>query len=278
MKLTGFRKHLTGEAEFMSYVPTPLTEIHVVHTAELDGLIEEVENSVRQLNAYASQLPYDHIRQLMLYEAENSCMLAFGGQMSNADTTTEEGNALKEDTANLLKATSYAVEAMDGLPLSARLLKNAHYLMCDSDRYEKMYPGEFRTSPVWIGQKGNSLKEATFVPPVYEDMTDSFTDLERYINYECSENVFVRAALIHYQFEMIHPFIDGNGRIGRLLNTLYLMNQDALEYPILQLSAALNKKMLGYYMRIQNVNDTREYEDWVHFYLNALKSAASVRI
>ena len=74
MKLTGFRKHLTGEAEFMSYVPTPLTEIHVVHTAELDGLIEEVENSVRQLNAYASQLPYDHIRQLMLYEAEISCI------------------------------------------------------------------------------------------------------------------------------------------------------------------------------------------------------------
>ena len=77
---------------------------------------------------------------------------------------------------------------------------------------------------------------------------------------------------------MIHPFIDGNGRIGRLLNTLYLMNQDALEYPILQLSAVLNKKMLGYYMRIQNVNDTREYDDWVRFYLNALKSAASVRI
>lgn len=278
MKQTEFRKHLSGEAEFMSYVPTPLTEIHVIHTAELDGLIEEVENSVRQLNDYASQLPDENIGQLMLHEAEQSCMMAFGGLTSKPDVTTKEGSALKEDTANLLKATSYAVEAMDNLPLSARLLKNAHYLMCGSDRYEKMYPGEFRTSPVWIGQKGNSLKEATFVPPVYEDMTDSFTDLERYINYECSENVFVRAALIHYQFEMIHPFIDGNGRIGRLLNTLYLMDQNALEYPILQLSAVLNKKMLGYYMRIQNVNATREYEDWVRFYLKTLKSAASVRI
>ena len=196
--MRSYRKHLSGEAAFKSFVPTPLSEIQVIHTEELDKLIMETESAMQQFNDDASQLSEEQIKQLMWQEAENSCKLA----------------SLKEDTHNLLKATSYAIEAMDELPLSARLLKNAHYLMCNSERYEKKYPGEFRTSPVWIGWKENGLKDAMFVPPVYDDMIEAFSDLERYINYEDSENVFVRAALIHYQFEMIHPFIDGNGRDG----------------------------------------------------------------
>ena len=188
----------------------------------------------------------------------------------------DANNSLKEDTDNLLKATSYAIEAMDELPLSARLLKSAHYLMCNSERYEKKYPGEFRTSPVWIGRKGNGLKDVMFVPPVYDDMIEAFSDLKRYTNYEDSENVFVRAALIHYQFEMIHPFIDGNGRIGRLLNTLYLMEQNVLKYPILQLSSVLKKRILGYYAEIQHVNESGVYNNWLRFYLTVIKSASSI--
>lgn len=110
-------------------------------------------------------------------------------------------------------------------------------------------------------------------PPVYEDMTNAFSDLERYIHYEESENVFVRAALIHYQFEMIHPFIDGNGRVGRLLNTLFLIRQDAVGKPILQLSDVLNQHSFQYYMELQRLNETGNYEQWIDFFLRILKNA-----
>ena len=279
MNMRNYRKHLSGEAAFKSFVPTPLSEIQVIHTEELDRLTQEAESAIRQLNEYASQLSEEQIKQLMRQEAENSCKLALGEQPFSFGFMPDADSALEEDTDNLLKTTFYAVEAMYELPLSARLLKNAHYLMCNSERYEKKYPGEFRISPVWIGWKGNGLKDAMFVPPVYpvyDDMIEAFSDLERYINYKNSENIFVRAALIHYQFEMIHPFIDGNGRVGRLLNTLYLMEQHVLKYPVLQLSNVLKKRILGYYMGIQHVNESGVYNDWLRFYLRAIKSASSV--
>ena len=274
--MSSYRKHLSGEAAFKSFVPTPLSEIQVIHTEELDKLIMETESAMRQFNDDASRLSEEQVLQLMRQEAENSCQLALGEQPLSFGFMPDADHSLEEDTDNLLKATSYAIEAMDELPLSARLLKNAHYLMCNSKRYEKKYPGEFRTSPVWIGWKGNGLKDAMFVPPVYDDMIEAFSDLERYINYKNSENIFVRAALIHYQFEMVHPFIDGNGRVGRLLNTLYLMEQHVLKCPVLQLSNVLRKRILGYYMGIQHVNESGTYNDWLRFYLNAIKSACSM--
>ena len=274
--MRSYRKHLSGEAAFKSFVPMPLSEIQVIHTEELDKLIMETESAMQQFNDDASQLSEEQIEQLMRQEAENSCKLALGEQPLSFGFMPDADSALEEDTDNLLKATSYAIEAMDELPLSTRLLKNAHYLMCYSERYAKKYPGEFRTSPVWIGWKGNGLKDAMFVPPVYDDMIEAFSDLERYINYEDLENVFVRAALIHYQFEMIHPFIDGNGRVGRLLNTLYLMEQHVLKCPVLQLSNVLMKRILGCCMGIEYVNETGTYNDGLRFYLNAIKSATSI--
>ena len=147
--MRSYRKHLSGEAAFKSFVPTPLSEIQVIHTEELDKLIMETESAMQQFNDDASQLSEEQIKQLMWQEAENSCKLALGEQPLSFGFMPDADSALEEDTDNLLKATSYAIEAMDELPLSARLLKNAHYLMCNSERYEKKYPGEFRTSPVW---------------------------------------------------------------------------------------------------------------------------------
>ena len=268
-----YRKHLSGDMAFRSFVPTPLSEIRIVHTERLDKLIMEVEDAMRRLNAYAVQLSDEQVLQFMRQEAESSCKLASGGQSVSFALGADTDDESMEDAENLLKATLYALEAMDELPLSARLLKNAHYLICKSERYAKKYPGEFRNSPIWIGRKGSGLNDALFVPPVYEDMTNAFSDLERYIHYEESENVFVRAALIHYQFEMIHPFIDGNGRVGRLLNTLFLIRQDAVGKPILQLSDVLNQHSFQYYMELQRLNETGNYEQWIDFFLRILKNA-----
>ena len=187
---------------------------------------------------------------------------------------TDDGLEWKKDAVNLNEASVYALEALDELPLSGRLLRNAHYLMCRSERYEKKYPGEFRISPVWIGRKNEGLQQALFVPPVEEDLTASFAELERYIHYEETEHVLVRAALIHYQFETIHPFIDANGRAGRLLNLLFLMDQGVLRQPVLQFSDILRRRPVAYYRQLQHVHDTGEYEPWVVFFLNALREAA----
>lgn len=265
-----YRKHLSGDMAFRSFVPTPLSEIRIVHTERLDKLIMEVEDAMRRLNAYAVQLSDEQVLQFMRQEAESSCKLASGGQSVSFALGADTDDESMEDAENLLKSTLYALEAMDELPLSARLLKNIHYLMCDSERYAKKYPGEFRNSPVWIGRKGSGLNDALFVPPVYEDMANAFSDLERYIHYEELENVFVRAALIHYQFEMIHPFIDGNGRVGRLLNALFLISQDAVRKPILQLSDVLNQHSFQYYMELQRLNETGNYEQWIDFFLRIL--------
>lgn len=273
MTMGTYRKQLSGDMAFRSFVPVLLSEIRIVHTERLDKLIMEVEDAMRRLNAYAAQLSDEQVLQFMRQETESSCKLASGGQPVSFALGVDTDDESMKDAENLLKATLYALEAMDELPLSARLLKNAHYLMCDSERYAKKYPGEFRKSPVWIGREGNGLNDAQFVPPAYEDMTNAFSDLERYIHYEESENVFVRAALIHYQFEMIHPFIDGNGRVGRLLNTLFLISQDAVRKPILQLSDVLNQHSFQYYMELQRLNETGNYEQWIDFFLRILKNA-----
>lgn len=272
-------KNLSGELAFRSFVPDRLSEVQLEHTDELDALIRETVQAVQELNACAEQLSEEQIRALLRREAEASCLLAWGVQPSLYGFLTDSENSgqeWKEDAVNLEKASAYALEALNELPLSGRLLRNAHYLMCRSERYEKKYPGEFRSSPVWIGWKNEGLQQALFVPPVEEDLTAAFTDLEHYMHYVDTEHVLVRAALIHYQFETIHPFIDANGRVGRLLNLLFLTDQGALRQPVLQLSDALRRQPMAYYRNLQQVHDTGAYEPWVVFFLTTLREAAQI--
>ena len=272
-----YRKNLSGELAFRSFVPDPHSEVCLDHEAVLDALISEAAQAVRELNASAEQLSEEQIRALLRKESEASCQLVWGVPPSlygflTADT--DSGQEWKKDAVNLNEASVYALEELDKLPLSGRLLRNAHYLMCRSERYEKKYPGEFRISPVWIGRKNEGLQQALFVPPVEEDLTESFAELEHYIHYGETEHVLVRAALIHYQFEAIHPFLDANGRAGRLLNLLFLMDQGVMRQPVLQFSDILRRQPVAYYRRLQHVHDTGEYEPWVVFFLNALREAA----
>lgn len=272
-----YRKNLSGELAFRSFVPDRLSEVHLEHTDELDALIREAAQAVRELNDCAEHLSEEQIRALLRREAEASCQLAWGVQPSLYGFLTDNGSSgseWQEDAVNLEKASAYALEALDELPLSGRLLRNAHDLMCRSERYEKKYPGEFRTSPVWIGWKNEGLQQALFVPPVEEDLTPAFAELEHYMHYVDTEHVLVRAALIHYQFETLHPFIDANGRVGRLLNLLFLMDQQVLRHPVLQLSDTLRLQPMAYYRNLQRVHDTGAYEPWVVFFLTALRDAA----
>ena len=141
-------------------------------------------------------------------------------------------------------------------------------------RGQEKNPGEFRRSQNWIGPAGCTLKDARYIPPNVEDMNEAMPALEKYMNEDKRYDALVRVALIHYQFETIHPFLDGNGRIGRLLILLYLMEQQLLRKPVIYVSYFLKKNQVEYYDRIAEVRRSGNYEQWVHFFLEAVRAAA----
>ncbi len=271
-----YRKRLQGEAGYVSFIPASLQSLEV-DTSPLDGLIKETETALVRLGTAASSMTEEEVSEVIRKEAGDSCGLAAGKYFSPFGLSVsldgkEDGEQL--ETAHLAEAIAYAVGALEVLPISGRLLKSAHYLMCRSPRYEKKYPGEFRTSPVWLGKEGCTLRDATFIPPTDEDMTDAFSELEKFINMESDLNPLVRAALVHYQFEATHPFIDANGRMGRLLNMLFLIENGIIRKPVLRWSHILGKYAARYYAELQHVHETGRYENWIRFFLLSLKEAA----
>ena len=178
-----YRNNLSGEMAFKSFLPTPLSDIQIIHTEKIDNLIRNVEKAIYNLNTYSDGLSEKQIQQLIKQEAEYSCKLALDGLLLPFEFAINTTSELEEDTKNLLQAIHYVLQVKEELPLSARMLKNAHYLICNNEKYNKKYPGDFRTSPIWIGKKGCILKDALFIPPIYEDMIEAFSELEHFINY-----------------------------------------------------------------------------------------------
>ena len=179
-----------------------------------------------------------------------------------------------EDVVNYVKATQFALSRLRELPICNRLLREVHAILLEGVRGQEKSPGEFRRSQNWIGPAGCGLKDARYIPPNPEDMMNAMSDLEKYINENTEYDPLVRAALIHYQFETIHPFLDGNGRIGRLLILLYLMEQGLLKEPVIYVSYFLKKNQVEYYDRISEVRRSGNYEQWVKFFLEAVDAAA----
>ena len=153
------------------------------------------------------------------------------------------------DVINYIKATEFALERRKTLPLCNRLIRETHAVLMEGVRGQEKSPGEFRRSQNWIGGHGSTLKTARYIPPTVEDMNAAMSDLEKFMNADDQLDPIVKAALIHYQFETIHPFLDGNGRVGRLLITLFLMEKKALTSPALYISYFLKPNRIEYYNR-----------------------------
>jgi Fic family protein len=186
----------------------------------------------------------------------------------------ENANRNVADVVRYIKATEFAIERQKELPLCNRLIKETHAVLMEGVRGQEKSPGEFRHSQNWIGGVGSTLKNARYIPPNVEDMIEAMSDLEKYMNSGDEIDVLIRAALIHYQFETIHPFLDGNGRVGRLLITLFLMEQKALSTPALYISYFLKKNRIEYYDRMSEVRNKGNYEQWVKFFLRAILESA----
>ena len=169
------------------------------------------------------------------------------------------------EVANYVRALDYGLVRLKDLPISARLIREIHQHLMEGVRGEYGTPGAFRRSQNWIGPPGCTLTTATYVPPPVEEMLDALSAWEHYVHADAEEPLLVQCALLHYQFEAIHPFLDGNGRVGRLLITFFLCERTALSQPLLYLSAFLERHRDEYYRRLLAVSQQGDWRRWIEF-------------
>ena len=282
MKRAGiYVDNLNGEAMYQSFKPNPLPPIPEI---EMDGeivkLLVDANKQLVKLDT-ASQLISNADLFISMYVRKEALISSqIEGTQCTLDDVLDpevEANANLDvsDVINYVKATQYALKRLERLPLCCRLIREIHEVLMENVRGQDKTPGEFRHSQNWIGPANCSLKDARYIPPNVEDMQTAMSDLEKYINENVDYDPLIRAALIHYQFKTIHPFLNGNGRIGRLLILLYLMEQKLIEKPVIYISYFLKKNQIEYYDRVSEVRRAGNFEQWIRFFLEAVSKAAS---
>lgn len=271
--------NLSGDAEYKSFLPNPLPPEVVELDNEAEKLLIEANKKVALLEGLSSRIPNIELFVSMYVRKEALVSSQIEGTQCTLDDVldpniNENTNLDVSDVINYIKAYEYSVERLKELPLCNRLFKEIHSVLLQGVRGAEKAPGEFRTSQNWIGGAGSTIKNAKYIPPNPEDMLKAMSDLEKYINSEDELDSLIRAALIHYQFETIHPFLDGNGRVGRLLIILFLIQEKLLSSPVLYISCFLKMNRVEYYDRMTEVRNKGNYEQWIKFFLFVIAQAA----
>ena len=265
---------------YKSFVPTPLPPKPSIElTEDMINLLIKANSQLAVLESLATRIPNVELFVSMYVRKEALMSSQIEGTQATLEDVLDpmiEANTNRNvaDVVNYIKATEFAIKRLNELPLCNRLIKETHAVLMEGVRGQEKSPGEFRRSQNWIGGQGSTLKNARYIPPSPDDMIEAMSDLEKYINADDELDALIRAALIHYQFETIHPFLDGNGRVGRLLITLFLMEKKVLSTPALYISYFLKKNRVEYYDRMTEVRAKGNYEQWVTFFLRALLESA----
>lgn len=272
--------NLSGEMAYQSFRPNPLPpEPPIEMSNELIAKLIDANRRLATLDGLSSRIPNMDLFVSMYVRKEALLSSQIEGTQCTLDDilnpfAEENTNLNVSDVVNYIRAEEYAINRLQTLPLCNRLIKETHAVLMEGVRGQEKNPGEFRYSQNWIGGQGSTLRNARYIPPNPEDMVDAMSDLEKYMNGEDSLDPLIQAALIHYQFETTHPFLDGNGRVGRLLITLFLMEKKILSAPSLYISYFLKMNRVEYYDRMTQVRKTGDYEQWVLFFLQALSDSA----
>lgn len=262
---------------YWAFDPDPLPP-SLTPTWELTGEISTADRALSELAGVARTLPNPHllISPFIRREAVLSSRIE-GTQASLSDLFFYEASPLGDrrsadvqEVANYVHALEYGLERMADLPISTRLFREMHERLMAGVRGDHLTPGEFRRSQNWIGFPGCQLMEATFVPPPVPEMQIALGELERFLHAPSPLPALVRLALVHYQFEAIHPFLDGNGRIGRLLLTLLFCAEDLLPQPLLYLSAYFESRRDEYYQGLLGVSRHGRWTEWILFFLRGV--------
>jgi Fic family protein len=270
------KTNLSGESAYKSFLPRPLPpQPQVALDGETLHLLVAANRQLATLDALSAHIPNVNLFVSMYVRKEALMSSQIEGTQATLEDVLdplldENANRNVADVINYIKATEFAIDRQRALPLCNRLIKETHAVLMDGVRGGEKYPGAFRRSQNWIGGQGSTLQNARYIPPNVEDMIEAMSDLEKYINADDEQDALIRAALIHYQFETIHPFLDGNGRVGRLLITLFFMEKEVLSAPALYISYFLKKNRIEYYDRMTEVRNKGNFEQWVTFFLQAI--------
>lgn len=268
---------------YKAFLPSRINHNWGWGDTKLDYLLAEANRQIGELNAYSLLLPNVdlYIKMHVTIEANKSSRIegtktTIEDDLSDLQDVSLEKRDDWEEVQNYVKATNFSIERInEGFPICNRLFKEIHKILLAGVRGEKKTPGEFRISQNWIG--GTMPSTAVYVPPLVEDLNNCLTDLELFINNEKIDTPeLIKIAIIHYQFESIHPFLDGNGRIGRLLIPLYLQSKKYLDNPCLYISFFFKKNRDLYYQKLNNVRTNNDIIGWIKFFLEGIIETAKI--
>lgn len=275
-------RYVTQPAGYRAFIPVVLPyDPPLRYDAGLLAILSEADQALARLDAATEFLPNPDlfVRMYVRKEAVLSSQIE-GTQASLLDVLEHEARAARAgggpavEVVNYVRAMNLGLDRLASLPLSLRLLREIHAELLRDTRGSERTPGEFRRTQNWIGPPGCTLANARFVPPPPGEAAAAMSDLERFLHDESPMPILVRAALVHVQFETIHPFLDGNGRVGRLLITFLLCAKGVLRRPMLYLSYDFRRRRQEYYDRLQAVRDRGEVEAWVRFFLEGVRDVA----
>jgi len=270
--------------QYQYFMPALVDHSFVWRDANINELLERASLKLGELNSFSRFVPDTgmFIRMHVFKEAVKS------NRIEGTQTTVEEALIDEDDVAperrddwqevnNYVAAMDAAIRELAEIPLSNRLIRNAHRVILASARGEHKNPGEFRTSQNWIG--GASISDAVFIPPHHNEVPGLMADLEKFLHNDANKVPhLVRIAIAHYQFETIHPFLDGNGRVGRLLITLYLVSSGVLDRPLLYLSDFLERNKALYYDHLTDVRTKNDLSRWIRFFLAGVEQTSDSAI
>ena len=262
-----------SQGYYKSFQPEFINRQFQIDNMEVLQLLSQADRELGRLDMYSKYIPNIElfISMHVLKEATQSSKIE--GTQTNMDEALLEKEDLPldkrddwEEVQNYIKAMEWAIEHLDKLPFSSRLIRETHRVLLQGVRGEKKQPGEFRISQNWIG--GATINDAVFIPPIHSSVPELMSDIEKFIhNEEIHIPELLKIGLVHYQFETIHPFLDGNGRVGRLLIPLYLVSKGILQKPVLYLSDFFEKNRKLYYDNLTTVRENNNLEQWYKFFL-----------
>ena len=266
--------------KYQYFMPEKINHDFSWEDTSINTLLEKASFHLGALNSFSSLVPDADMFIIMHIFKEAVISNRIEGTRTNIEEALNEQDNLDpekrndwQEVHNYVKAMNNAIQELENLPLSNRLIKNTHKILLSTGRGEHKSPGEFRISQNWIG--GTTLSDAVFIPPAHEELPELLSDLELFLN-NTNINIphLIRIAIAHYQFETIHPFLDGNERIGRLLISLYLVHSKVLQKPLLYLSDFFEKNKTLYYDNLTFVRTKNDMSQWIKYFLEGVSQTA----